>query len=373
MPASIRKHGGRAVTAMYPMHEIFALLIATFVKSTQMCSMSPTVRMSAGAALKVLGITVAAWSSSDIARFVIEPCLRKLADAELSPYISKLMAKADGKEGRRAKALEFLREITLHFIYHIGQADAQNPVVDYESFSELCKKARINEILQFTPLGGCAEHSVDNIIFEEDWDNSTLQDVPRIARFPDDVFLTVHASLYKIKRDEWLSYMLTGDRKLARIEQVGTRRRRQTAGQRMAGERAAEAAAELHAEEDEFAAGEEDQEEAGEEADDGMARQQRQRTPGSSRRGMGAAGMPNGLDPTRQGARESHERHYKQALGIQSKEQMNNKEARAPPASPACTAQPSHRSNPATELPCRLLRCVVSPAGHSIPGPRVRG
>ena len=147
--------------------------------------MSPIVRGAAGSALKVLGITSTAWTSTEIARFVIEPCLRKLCDTELSPYISKLMGSVSGKEARRTKALEFLLEMMLHFIYHIGQADAHNPVVDYESAIALCNKARINEILHFNGLGGCDEYSVDKIIMESDWDNSTLLNVSTIACTPD--------------------------------------------------------------------------------------------------------------------------------------------------------------------------------------------
>ena len=97
--------------------------------------------------------------------------------------------------------------------------------------------------------------------------------------------------------------MLSGDRKLARIEQVGTRRRRPTADRRLAGEEAAAAAAAFRAREDGFAEGE-NHDEDGEEADDGAAQQQqRQRTPGSGRRGMGASGTPNGLNPVRAGAK----------------------------------------------------------------------
>ena len=140
MPASITKRGGRAVTTHHAIADVFALLVATFMKGAQMCSMGPIVRNSAGAALKVLGITSAAWQSTEILRYVIEPCLRKLGDTELSPYINKLMSKASDRDGRREKTMELLRDIILFFVYHIAQVDEDNQIVDYESFMEMCQK-----------------------------------------------------------------------------------------------------------------------------------------------------------------------------------------------------------------------------------------
>jgi len=87
------------------------MLVAVFLKGTQMCSMGPIVRTNAGAALKVLGITAVAWRSMDISRFVIEPCLRKLGDLEFQPYINKLMSSVVGRDGRKAKAESAHREL----------------------------------------------------------------------------------------------------------------------------------------------------------------------------------------------------------------------------------------------------------------------
>ena len=83
-------------------------------------------------------------------------------------------------------------------------------------------QARIDEILAFTGLGGGPEFSIDKIIFASDWDNSTLQDIPRIARIPDTLFLTVHAKAYRIKDHEWLDYMLKGNT----LERIMSRKRR---------------------------------------------------------------------------------------------------------------------------------------------------
>ena len=140
MPVSSLKHGGRPVTSQIACSEVFALLVATFLKGAQMCAMNPIVRNSAGAALNVLSITARAWTSTEIFRFVTEPCLRKLSDSELGPYINKLMGQVPGKEGRQAKTLEILRDIMLFFIYHIAQVDKAAPVVDYQSFMTLCNK-----------------------------------------------------------------------------------------------------------------------------------------------------------------------------------------------------------------------------------------
>ena len=367
MPTSSKKHGGRAVTATYPVSDIFALHVATLLKGAQTCSMSPIVRTNAGAALSVLKITATAWTSTQISRYVTEPCLRKLGDIELSPYINKLMASVVGRDGRKAKTMEFLRDMMLHFIYHIGAVDMHNPVVDHESFIDLCKKAQIDEILQFKALGGCDEYSVDRIVTEEDWDNSTLLDVPRIARIPDEIFLTIHANTYNIKPEEWLLYFMNGLRRLERIQQVGVRRRRQTEGVRLAGEAAVASAAEFRAaeEEDGFAATSGGD---GQESDDGAAQQQqqRQRVPGSAQRGMGAAGTPNGLDPMRVGTRQSHNRHVQQALSMQTRLQKNNQQVLAlptlptpcptPPAQPP--EQPSRRAAAQPNHPSRVVAAV---------------
>ena len=140
MPTSFSKRGGRPVTAQHACSEIFALLVATFLKGAQMCNMNPIIRNAAGAALNVLNITPRTWTSTEIFRFVTEPCLRKLSDSELGPYINKLMGQVPGREGRQAKTLEILRDIMLFFIYHIAQVDKAAPVVDYQSFMTLCNK-----------------------------------------------------------------------------------------------------------------------------------------------------------------------------------------------------------------------------------------
>jgi len=212
-----------------------------------------------------------------------------------------------------------------------------------------CAQAQINDILHFRGLGGCDEYSIDSIITDEDWDNSTLLDVPRIARIPDTIFLTIHANAYKIAPHEWVLYFLNGGRKLERIEQVGVRRRRQTAGQRLAGEAAALDAAEFDEDEAEFAADQPDSD-AGNghpdsdhpDTDDETRAPPPQRAPAP--RGMGSAGTPNGLDPNRAGARESHERHVKQALALQTRLHKNNEEER-------CPARPASLTLPPTPLP----------------------
>ena len=151
MPKSVKKRGGRPITVVHPLPVVFAVLVATFLKAAQSCSMGPTVRHNVGQALKVLGITATAWTSTEICRWVIEPCLRKLADDDLSPYINKLMGQVSGRDGRRGKTLQLLRDIILFFIYHIAQVDETEPVVDYESFVQLCEQACPSNPMQLCP------------------------------------------------------------------------------------------------------------------------------------------------------------------------------------------------------------------------------
>ena len=402
MPVSITKRGGRAITTHHAMADVFALLVATFMKGAQMCSMGPIVRNSAGAALKVLGITSAAWQSTEILRYVIEPCLRKLGDTELSPYINKLMSKASDRDGRREKTMELLRDIILFFVYHIAQVDEDNPIVDYESFMEMCQKvcpshpiapppppsllcctcstkwcgaraqARIDTILLFKSIGGCTEFVIQKIIFPSDWDNTIMNDISRIARIPDTIFLTIWAKSYDIPTDEWLNYFLNGGRKLEKIC-LGTKRRRQTADRRMAADEAAANAGGF--------AGEEEVDLPWDEATAQRETPQRPQRPGSvgqaaSPRGMGSPGDDNGLDPLREGARQSHERHVKQAIAMQSRLKKDNQQARNPPASPCPTTSPCpHPAQPHHQAAAKVtptLHCVPT-ADHQLPGRGARG
>ena len=77
-----------------------------------------------------------------------------------------------------------------------------------------------------------------------------------------------------------------------------------------------------------LAAGEEDDDDSEEDEELRMPRQgvapQRPQVP----RGMAGNGTPNGLDPTREGARESHTRHVQQALSMQSRLSLGNEAVR---------------------------------------------
>ena len=86
-------------------------------------------------------------------------------------------------------------------------------------------QARIADILEFSGLGGCKDFKIEGIIFPEDWDNSILQDIARISRIPDEIFLQIQGWKWDIRPADHVHWIMSGVRQPVPIKGPKKRRR----------------------------------------------------------------------------------------------------------------------------------------------------